>query len=242
MIYSPPPLLVSQSLLNLMGMQMDIYHRERIPQSTDAMLVVSNHRSFMDAAVLIQTLQQPIRIACHHYMGQTPLLREMVQWLGCFPLAKAEERQKVFFQQATDFLTCQQWVGLFPEGGMPMVQLTQPREVGEFQRGFAHLAFRVPVTNLAVLPVAIASLDEQITFLFPTRLLSFFDPSEPLFDRAGFHPVVVYRHVRVLIGRPYWITKQQRQQYQGKQAKILTRELTDYCRGEIANLLNERSF
>ena len=73
----------------------------------------------------------------------------------------------------------------------------------------------------------------------PLKVLSFFDPSEPLFNQAGWHPLVIYRRVAVLIGRPYWITPQQRQQYQGKQAKTVVADLTDRCQTEIANLLRQ---
>lgn len=234
---SKTPLSVSQLLLATIGMQMFIYHENRIPQDADALIVVSNHRSFMDAPILIQALGQPVRIACHHYMSQTPILREFVQLLGCLPLDEPQTRQKHFFEQANQLLNSHQWVGIFPEGASPMIQLTEPTEVKQFHRGFAHLALRTQLSNVAILPIAIASLDETITSLFPLRLLSLFDPSEPLFNRSGTHPVAVYHRTNVLIGRPYWITERHRQQYQGKQAKQLVSELTDYCHHEITQLL-----
>jgi 1-acyl-sn-glycerol-3-phosphate acyltransferase len=128
-----------------------------------------------------------------------------------------------------------------------MVQFTQPNQIGEFQRGFAHLALRAvfggatptPVQELAVLPVAIASLEEVNSSAVPLKLLSLFDPSEPLFNQSGWHPMVSYRRVAVLIGRPYWMTPWQRQQYQGKQAKIVVADLTHHCQAEIANLLRQ---
>jgi 1-acyl-sn-glycerol-3-phosphate acyltransferase len=130
-------------------------------------------------------------------------------------------------------------VGVFPEGAEPMVKFTQPQQVGEFQRGFAHLALRAAVQDLAILPVAIASLEEVNTSAVPLSILSFFDPSEPLFNQPGWHPLVIYNRVAVLIGRPYWIRPQHQQQYQGKQAKTVVAELTEHCYGEITNLLHE---
>lgn len=231
------PLLISQLLLNAMGVRICVYHENRIPQ--DAVLIVaSNHRSFLDPLVLMKALDSPIRTACHHYMAETPAIREFVHLLGGFPFEKPQRRQQVFFQQATAFLRSGQWVGIFPEGAYPMVQVTQPWEASEFHRGFAHLALRASVPNLAVLPVAIASLEEQIDRAIPVRLLRLFDPSEPLFDRAGGHPIVTYRRVNVLLGRPYWITTKCQQQYRGKNAKKIVTELTDYCRNEITGLLH----
>jgi hypothetical protein len=54
----------------------------------------------MDAPVLMEGLSSPIRFASHHYMGQVPIMREIVtELLGCFPLENPENRQNSFFQQ-----------------------------------------------------------------------------------------------------------------------------------------------
>jgi 1-acyl-sn-glycerol-3-phosphate acyltransferase len=232
----PSPLLISQQLLTLMGTRLFIHHQNRVP-SDSAILVVSNHRSFMDAPLLMAAIDRPIRFACHHYMGQVPVLREFVTRLGCFPLDAPDQRQQMFFHQATQLLQTRQAVGVFPEGAQPMVQLTCPSDMGEFQRGFAHLALRAPITDLAILPVAIASHAESTTSPFPLKLLSWFDPSEPLFNQSGWHPMVVYQHVDVLIGRPLWITNAQRQSYRGKQARAVVSDLTTHCQAEIDHLL-----
>lgn len=217
---------------------MFLHYQDRIPQSSP-MLVVSNHRSFMDAPLLMAALEAPIRFACHHYMGQVPLLRDVVTRLGCFPLDEPGQRQHTFFHQAIHLLQTQQAIGIFPEGAQPMVQQTCPEQVGNFQRGFAHLALRAPVADLAILPVAIASYSEVTNAIMPLRLLSWFDPSEPLFDQAGWHPMVVYRRVNILVGRPLWITPAQQQSYRGKQAKQRVAELTGHCHSEISQLLRQ---
>ena len=230
-------LLISRCFLAGVGTQMFVHHQQRIPQESPV-LVVSNHRSFLDPVLLTAALGRSIRFACHHYMGQVPVIREFVTTFGAFPLAAPEHRQQHFFSQATAMLQGGEMVGVFPEGAEPMVNFTQPHTVGKFQRGFAHLALRAPVRNLAVLPVAIASMEEEsVRSGLPLKLLSLFDPSEPLFDRPGWHPVIVYKRVNVLVGRPYWITGDRQQQYRGKQAKAVVAELTEHCQGEIAQLL-----
>jgi 1-acyl-sn-glycerol-3-phosphate acyltransferase len=205
-------------------------------------LLVSNHRSFLDAPLLMAALNRPIRFACHHYMGQVPVMRDIVEKMGCFPLDLPEHRQQAFFNQAVQLLQSQQVVGLFPEGAEPMVKQTLPKQVGVFQRGFAHLALRAPVQDLVVLPVAIVSDAEATNAAVPLRLLSFFDPSEPLFSQEGWHPMVIYQRVNLLVGRPQWISPSQRQHYQGKQAKALVTELTQQCRTEIDDLLRQGSY
>lgn len=230
-------LLISRCFLAGLGTQMFLYREDRIPQESPV-LVVSNHRSFLDPVVLTAALGRSIRFACHHYMGQVPVVRELVTSFGAFPLEAPELRQQHFFAQATALLQNREMVGVFPEGAEPMVKLTVPNAVGKFQRGFAHLALRAPVQDLAVLPVAISAFDEQsVRSAIPLKLLSLFDPSEPLFDRAGWHPVIVYRRVNILVGRPYWITVDRQQQYRGKQAKAVVADLTQHCHGEIAQLL-----
>jgi 1-acyl-sn-glycerol-3-phosphate acyltransferase len=230
------PLHISRSLLAALGTRIFVYHEDRIPQDC-AVVVVSNHRGFLDAPLLMAALGHPIHMACHHYMGNVPIMREVVTQLGCFPLKEPEYRQQAFFEQASTLLQQHQWVGVFPEGAQPMVHLTKPNTMGKFHRGFAHLALRAPVRDLAVLPVAIASLDETVTSGVPLRLLNLFDPSEPLFAQPGWHPVVIHHRVVISVGHPYWITPKLREHYQGKQAKMAVNQLVTSCQEEISKSL-----
>jgi 1-acyl-sn-glycerol-3-phosphate acyltransferase len=202
----------------------------------------------MDAPILMSAISRPIRFACHHYMGQVPIMREIVTGqLGCFPLEANQQRQQSFFVQSQMLLQSNQAVGVFPEGTQPMVKFTQPNTIGEFQRGFAHLALRSACSSaslsqardLAILPIAIASLEEVNTSAVPLKVLSFFDPSEALFNQPGWHPLVIYRRVAVLVGYPYWIKSQHQEKYHGKQAKTVVSELTNHCHSEIEGLLRE---
>ncbi|MBW4621068.1 MAG: 1-acyl-sn-glycerol-3-phosphate acyltransferase [Cyanosarcina radialis HA8281-LM2] len=231
------PLLLSRLMLLSLGTRQSLYHADRIPPPERPVLVVSNHRSFLDAPLLMTALNRSIRFACHHYMKQVPILRELVQQFGCVPLDPTNSRQQGFLQQAGQLLQSQQVVGIFPEGGKAIVEVTPPDRMWQFQRGFAHLALRSPVPELDILPVAISVSEETVHYSLPLQVFHWFDPSEPLFDRPGFHPLVVYHQASVLIGRPYRITERDRQQYRGKSAKIVVDNLTDYCQSEITSLL-----
>ena len=235
------PLQVSQLMLMSMGTRLYSYHCDRVPRNS-AVLVVSNHRSVMDALLLMSAIDRPIRFACHHYMGQVPIMREIVTQLGCFPLDGDRNHQSSFFRQAIELLKSRQVVGIFPEGTLPMVDPPQPNRFGEFQRGFAHLALRAPINELAILPVAISPQRETINPAIPLKVLSFFDPAEPLFDQAGWHPLVLYQNVNILIGHPIWITSAQRTAYQGRYAKKSVMELVDRAHTEIKTLLAESPF
>lgn len=225
-------------MLFSLGVQVSLYHSERVPKH-GSLLVVSNHRSFLDAPLMMVAAGQPVHFACHHYMGEVPVMRDVVKALGGFPLDRPGQRSRSFFKQSTALLKDNRAVGIFPEGTDPMVQLTSPQQVGEFQRGFAHLALRAPIDKLSILPVAIASLEETQGIPIPLQVLSWFDPSEPLFDQSGWHPAVLYRRVNLLVGQPIQITDEHRRHYQGKQAAALAAELTETCQAEVAGLLQQ---
>jgi 1-acyl-sn-glycerol-3-phosphate acyltransferase len=234
--YPIDPLRLSQKLLSSMGTRVSVTGQERIPSGTPT-LIVSNHRSFMDVAVLMAALDRPIHFACHHYMRQVPLVNELVDQLGFLPLDKPKERYSTFFGRASQLLKQGQAIGIFPEGAMPMIQAAGSEKIDRFERGFAHLALRAPVENLTILPVAITAKHEINTGLFPVRWLQLFDPAEPLFDRPDWHPLVLYHEVKVSIGTPIFVNGTQKQRYHGRQAIDWVNKVTEGCQQEIQSLL-----
>lgn len=232
------PLFLSQQLLQHLGTHVTYHRRSPLPDHAP-LLVVSNHRSIMDAPLVMAATQRVVRFACHHYMGQVPILNEIVTSLGCFPLDAPGSRQRSFFQHAVDLLGQAQVVGVFPEGARPMVEPTSARATHLFHRGFAHLALRSPLEPMMIVPVAIASQKELCNPLFPLRMLSWFDPSEPLFNQPGWHPMIFYQSVDVIVGKPIAITAAQRQAYRGRHAKAIVGELTAHCRAEVDLLLHQ---
>ena len=222
-------------MLFSMGISIRIQHVERLPRSP--FLMISNHRSFLDAPLLMVAAQKPVHFACHHYMSQVPVMRNVVDALGCFPLDEPKARGRTFFKQATGFLRSQQSIGVFPEGTGPMVDVPHPGAVGPFHRGFAHLALRAPVEELQIVPAAIVALNEQQYDAVPFKLLSWFDPSEPLFDRGGRHPAIIYRKVAVVIGKPIEITTAQRESYRSKRAGQIAKDISQQCHSNIQQLL-----
>ncbi|WP_199248838.1 1-acyl-sn-glycerol-3-phosphate acyltransferase [[Phormidium] sp. ETS-05] len=233
------PLQISRWFLRLAGTRIFIHHQDRIPPHIP-LLVISNHRSFMDAPLLMAALERSIHFATHHYMGKVPVVNHLItQELGCFPIDTPDRRHHSFFQQTIPLLQNGAAVGIFPEGAPPMLHRTPPHTVGEFHRGFAHLALRAQIPNLAILPVAISSLEETTYYPMPTRILGLFDPTEPLFQQDGNHPVVIYHCVRILIGHPYWITQADRQSYHGKQGKTAVNQILHHTHTQIATLLSQ---
>ena len=234
------PLEVARWMLFSMGISIRVQNAERLPD--EPFLMISNHRSFLDAPLLMAAAQRPVHFACHHYMAQVPVMRNAVAALGCFPLDTPKSRGRTFFKQAAGFLRSQSSIGIFPEGTNPMVNVPDASEVGTFRRGFAHLALRAPVDNLQVVPAAVVAIDERQQDTIPFKLLSWFDPSEPLFNQAGLHPAVIYRKVAVVIGEPIEITAAQRENYRGRGAGRTAAMLSEQCHDTVQRLLATGSY
>jgi 1-acyl-sn-glycerol-3-phosphate acyltransferase len=232
------PLWLSRQLLSTIGTKTTVVGQERLPVSGST-LIVSNHRSFMDVAVLMAALDRPIHFACHHYMRQVPLVSELIDQLGFLPLDEPKASYRNFFDRASQLLKQRQTIGIFPEGATPMVRDTGSETVDRFERGFAHLALRVPVEHLTILPVAIEAQHEVNMSLFPVRWLQLFDPSEPLFDRPDWHPLVLYHQVNVSIGTPISVDGTEKQGYHGRQALDWVNNITAVCQQEIQSLLTQ---
>jgi 1-acyl-sn-glycerol-3-phosphate acyltransferase len=228
----PGPLDLSRGVVHLTGVKLTVSGQRNIPQGVPT-LVVSNHRSALDVPILMAGLDRPIGFVCHQYMKHVPGLRDMVHQFGAFPL----DTPRRFFQQGYRRLRQREMIGIFPEGAQSMVQLHAPRQLQPFHRGFAHLALRAPVEPLALLPVALVSDDMGFESPLPLRLLGWFDPSEPMFQREGGHPLVFYRQVEVRVGEPIWVTPRDREQYQGRQGTQHAQLLTDRCWSAVHGLL-----
>ena len=185
-------------------------------------------------------INRPVRFVSHYCMSQVPLLQQAMLLMGAFPLDTRQGRQSSFFLKSARLLLANQVVGVFPEGADPMVKANAPHQLIPFHRGFAHLALGVPVDDLAILPVAIASRDEKQGKLAPLGWFRRFDPSEALFQGDGWHSAVIYRHVDIFFGNPLLIHQGLRSRYRGSSAAAVVREVTELCWSQIAELLSHK--
>jgi 1-acyl-sn-glycerol-3-phosphate acyltransferase len=225
---------IAQDVLGWLGMRVKVQNLERLPQ-TGPLLIVSNHRSFLDPFLLTSFLNTPINFVCHRYMGNIPVLREVLQTCGGFPLSNSDWYPELL-QHSTDLLDRGKTIGIFPEGAAPMLDTPAPTGLRDFYRGFAHLALQATVPNLQILPVAIYSQSEKQWPAVPLSLLHQFDPLEPLFQQEGWHPAVLYQEVVIRIGQPFMI-EPYRSQYYGRRASRVVRELTNTLSAQVSELL-----
>jgi 1-acyl-sn-glycerol-3-phosphate acyltransferase len=225
---------MAQDVLSWLGMSVKVQNLDRLPQS-GPLLIVCNHRSFLDPFLLTSFLKTPINFVCHRYMGNVPVLREVLQTCGGFPLSNSDWYPDLL-HHATELLDRGKTIGIFPEGAAPMLDTPAPTGLRTFYRGFAHLALQAKVANLQVLPVAILSQSALQWPAVPLSLLHRIDPLEPLFKQDGWHPAVLYREVSIRIGQPLSIAPYQ-ESYHGRQAGTVVRDLTSTLSNQVANLL-----
>jgi 1-acyl-sn-glycerol-3-phosphate acyltransferase len=168
-------------------------------------------------------------------MGNVPVLREVLQTCGGFPLNNNDWYPELL-QHSTDLLDRGKTIGIFPEGAAPMIDTPAPTDLRTFYRGFAHLALQASAPHLQILPVAISSHSEKRWPAVPLRLLHQIDPLEPMFKQDGWHPAVLYQEVSIRIGQPLAIAPY-RQQYHGRQAGTVVRDLTATLSSQVSELL-----
>ncbi|WP_187293829.1 lysophospholipid acyltransferase family protein [Gloeobacter kilaueensis] len=212
-------------MLELFRTQVHVTYQQPLPAHEGCLLVVSGHRSFLDAPVLLWGMGRPIRLVCHHYLGQVPLVNELVRQLGGFHMGPQGQGWSQLFARAAGFLQAGTHVAIFPEGAQLITTASRPAQVARFRRGFAHLALRSGIVGLPVVPVAIVSRREASGPLVPLRLLSLFDQSEPMFQRSGWHPYVVYEQVELRVGSPRRLVADEFERYRSGEAAAVTAAL-----------------
>ncbi len=218
------PVIIAQQILRLFRTEVRVTYDVPLGQTQPSLWIIANHRSFLDAPVLFGGLGQAAHLICHYYLGQVPLLNRWLHQLGGIYLG-ASGQSWAALAQAQQILQQGQRLAIFPEGGQRMTHVAPSSEVASFGRGFAHLALRSGIENLALVPIALVSRSEQSGPLMPLALLRLFDGQEPMFQQAGWHPYVVYERVQIMVGAPRYVTGQEIWAYEHGQASQITRSL-----------------
>jgi acyl-[acyl-carrier-protein]-phospholipid O-acyltransferase / long-chain-fatty-acid--[acyl-carrier-protein] ligase len=111
-------------------------------------VVVSNHLSYADVAVLQLACPRPLRFLAFRRPGMSGFLDWVYRRAGAIPVA--EDRSPQWFRAALGALARGELLCLFPEGG-----ISRTGQLMEIRRGYAVLARRAGVP---VIPVAIDGL------------------------------------------------------------------------------------
>ena len=127
----------------------DLHH---IPETGPALLVC-NHVSFVDPAILLAVIPRPARFVMLNTFYELPIAKKLFMWLNSIPIATRRENAELVdqaFETIAEALENGELVCIFPEGG-----ITRNGEMAKFQPGLEQIIKRTPVP---VVPLAIKGL------------------------------------------------------------------------------------
>jgi acyl-[acyl-carrier-protein]-phospholipid O-acyltransferase/long-chain-fatty-acid--[acyl-carrier-protein] ligase len=103
---------------------------ENLP-GTGAVLMLGNHISWLDWAMIQIACPRPVRFVMHRAIYQRWYLKWFLDFFGVIPIAAG--RSKEALQQINDLLRAGEVVCLFPEGA-----ISRSGQLGEFKHGYEH--------------------------------------------------------------------------------------------------------
>ena len=126
--------------------RLDVAGRENVPSRGGALLT-PNHVSMADAALLIASLDRPIRFLMFRGSYEHPLIKPFAKILGVIPIASDLGPREMIhsLRQATDALKDGEVVCIFPEG-----QMTRIGQMMPFRRGMERIIKGVDVPIIPV--------------------------------------------------------------------------------------------
>jgi acyl-[acyl-carrier-protein]-phospholipid O-acyltransferase/long-chain-fatty-acid--[acyl-carrier-protein] ligase len=109
--------------------------RENFPDKTGALLVC-NHMSFVDAALLIASTDRPIRFLIYRGIYDKPIVRPFAQMMKAIPISSEQRPRDMIrsLRTATDALRNDEIVCIFAEG-----QITRTGQMLPFRRGLERI-------------------------------------------------------------------------------------------------------
>ena len=123
-----------------------------IPKTGPALLVC-NHVSFFDPAILLSVIPRPARFVMWYSFYEIPVIGRLFRWLKTIPIGNRRERPELIkeaFDQIAKELEEGRLVVIFPEGG-----ITRDGELNKFQPGVDDILKRTPVP---VVPLALRGM------------------------------------------------------------------------------------
>ncbi|MFZ0383916.1 MAG: 1-acyl-sn-glycerol-3-phosphate acyltransferase, partial [Solirubrobacteraceae bacterium] len=151
---NPVVLLIVRAILTpffLIYLQMKRIGREHIP-SEGAVILASNHRSFVDPFVIGTMTRRPVYyVAKQELFAYNRLLSWLLNALGAFPVVRGSGDQETI-ETAEIILGRGDIVLMFPEGTR-----TRPGSLGKPRRGVGRLALE---TGAPVVPIAIIGTED----------------------------------------------------------------------------------
>lgn len=203
----------------------EVHGAENIPRD-EPVLIVGNHRSFIDPWFIGYSTEIPINFAAASFAFKIPLVKNFYAAVGAFSLSlEGGARSEEAIQKAIDILKVErQTVGIFPEGISTIMNPDGPEKVGRFKTGFVRIALEAKVK---VVPAAVQGVDEYVWFTASGKL-SYRFTKEPKLSKDS--RILNYKRVVVRFAKPipldhYFgkITKENIDRISGKLRRIITK-------------------
>ncbi|HZC42681.1 MAG TPA: acyl-[ACP]--phospholipid O-acyltransferase, partial [Acidobacteriaceae bacterium] len=120
--------------------------RDNFPEKTGALLVC-NHMSFVDAALLVAATDRPIRFVMYQGIYDHPVVKPFARMLKAIPISSEQHPREMLrsLKTATDALRNDEIVCIFAEG-----QVTRTGQLLPFRRGLERIMKDV---NVPIIPV-----------------------------------------------------------------------------------------
>lgn len=127
--------------------RVDLSKFHEIPEE-GAILITSNHVSFIDAVILMGSFKRPVRFVMDHNIFKNPLLGFVFRGVKAIPIASAKENAQTMekaFDAVSEALSQGEAVLIFPEG-----RITPDGEMAPFRPGMERILARNPVPTMPV--------------------------------------------------------------------------------------------
>ncbi len=120
-----------------------VFGRENFPQKSGALLVC-NHMSFVDAALLIAATDRPIRFLMYQGIYDLPMVKPFARIMKAIPISSEQHPREMIrsLQTAADALRQDEIVCIFAEG-----QITRTGQLLPFRRGLERIMKGVDVPD-----------------------------------------------------------------------------------------------
>ncbi|MBU1672616.1 MAG: 1-acyl-sn-glycerol-3-phosphate acyltransferase [Actinobacteria bacterium] len=169
---------------------------DNVPEE-GAALLVCNHRSLLDPATVMMSVDRFVNFAAAAYSFKMPLVKQLYSLAGAFPLSiyRGEESDKNI-NKARELLDNGELVGIFPEGVQSFFNPHRVTKIASFKTGFAKLALeaRVPI-----IPCAVVAEEERELPKIPGFMVSAYVKLPNASEGIRF---ITYKGITCRVGRP----------------------------------------
>ena len=163
-----------------------------------AAIIVCNHRSALDPVILGYSVRNRyISFGAASWSWTIPGYKQVHEWSGAFPIdLSGGKGVGAQLDQALGLLDDGELVGIFPEGGVTILDPGKVDKIKRFKTGFARLALE---SRVPVIPATVIGLVERRLPRIPAPVVSKI-MHQP--DNGRAYSSVVYRRARCRIGVP----------------------------------------